>query len=156
MIEEDTEKDDSGLTSWSTPRMSNAKTSKHIQQWYMPLEIQVPAISVSDLAHQGRSEHHIPPACKTCQSSLPDILGTFAIGYFSSWPFSHFGQSFRIRSGMFKRHFWHHSDGPFYSSNSTYDTLPLMYLPFLAHLCTHYPIGTHVPIQPMGTCVPIG
>ena len=54
-------------------------------------------------------------------------------------------------SGMFMCHFWHNFDGPFYSNNGTYSTLPLMayiYLPFLAHLCTQLPIGTHVPFQP--------
>ena len=41
--------------------------------------------------------------------------------------------------------FWHNFDGPFYSNNGTYSTLPLMayiYLPFLADLCTQLPIGT--------------
>ena len=50
--------------------------------------------------------------------------------------------------GMFLCYFWHNSDGPFYG---TYGTLLLMvyiYLPFLAHLCTQYPIETHVPLQP--------
>ena len=48
-------------------------------------------------------------------------------------------------------HFWHNFDGPFYSNNGTYGTLPLMvyiHLPFLAHLCIQYPIGAHVPFQP--------
>ena len=52
---------------------------------------------------------------------------------------------------MFMCHFWHNFDGPFYSNSGTYGTLPLLvyiYLPFLAHLCTNYPIGTRAPIQP--------
>ena len=56
----------------------------------------------------------------------------------------------RIRA-MSMCHFWHNFDGPFYSNNGTHGTLPLMvyiYLPFLAHLRTNYPTGTHVPIQP--------
>ena len=35
--------------------------------------------------------------------------------------------------------FWHNFNGPFYSNNGRYGTLPLMvyiYLPFLAYLCT--------------------
>ena len=37
-------------------------------------------------------------------------------------------------SGMLMCNFWHNFDGPFYSSNSTHSSLPLM-----VHLCTQLP-----------------